>query len=255
MQKRAFKEFKVRKILISTIVRDREQHLPTWFEQIEKFVQQLPNIEFSLSVYENDSIDNSIQIISQCVVPKYFKFFNFKHEQINTEMYDSARDRPDRVKNLAKARNKTIFSPAIDLNYFDDILVIEPDIGYETKDALKIINYEGVGLIPDVYSGISVAIRDGRKLFYDSWATRRTSRERRGEVFPSFQTVPIREFWSTFNGFCIYNAEPFKKGVSFHWYNERFGTFDCDTAVICERFRKHGYSKIYANQEVVFYHP
>ena len=134
----------MRKILISTIVRDREQHLPTWFEQIEKFVQQLPNIEFSLSVYENDSIDNSIQIISQCVVPKYFKFFNFKHEQINTEMYDSVRDRPDRVKNLAKARNKTIFSPAIDLNYFDNILIIEPDIQYEAEDALKIINYEGI---------------------------------------------------------------------------------------------------------------
>ena len=49
--------------LISTIIRNRGTHVPTWCDQLVLLTKQNPNIKFYLSVFENDSEDNTKQVL------------------------------------------------------------------------------------------------------------------------------------------------------------------------------------------------
>ncbi len=94
------------KILISTIVRNRGAFLEEYFEQIESFVKRLSDrYDFSISIYENDSSDNSKEIILAQDYSHFYKSF-IKTEDINTQFFGSVTD-AQRVINFANARNKT----------------------------------------------------------------------------------------------------------------------------------------------------
>ena len=232
------------KVLISTIVRNRAIKLPRYFQQIEEFIEKLSDkFEFSISIYENDSTDNSKKLL------KKYDYKNFKEsfvntENINTQYYCSVVD-AQRVINYANARNKTL--EAVDINKFDWLLIVEPDIIYNFDMASRIITRSDLNFQPDIYSGIAVMNR----VVYDKWATRRHQNEEWGDVFLDFKQNPIKEFWSTFSGVCLYNMSPFKNGIRFGAFNKRLNKYDCDTVVICENFREAGYNKIFANQSIL----
>lgn len=235
------------KILISTIVRNREDKLENYYNQIKDFVNNLSqNFEFSISIYENDSIDNSKHILKSFDY-SIFKCFDLKTENINTQYYPSIPDH-QRVVNFANARNKTLEN--IDIEQYDWLLIIEPDIVYTTNMANRIISRSDLNFKPDIYSGILMM----NNIAYDTWGTRRNQNEEWGNFFEDFGTNPVREFWSTANGICLYNMEPFKKGLQFSAFNKRLNKYDCDTAVLCEDFRLMGYDKIFINQSILSLH-
>lgn len=236
------------KILISSIVRNRENTLDNYFLQIEKFIQHLSdNFKFSISIYENDSIDSSKEKLENYDYSSFEKA-NIICEDIGTPFFGSVIDE-QRVINFAKARNETIKD--LNLNEFDWLLIIEPDVIYDLSVSTEIITRKQLQFNPDVYSGV---LRMGGQV-YDKWGMRRDSQDDWGDVMSDYLENPIKEFWTTANGICLYNMEPFKKGLKFSAFNKRLNKYDCDTAVLCEDFREMGYNKIIINQLLVPTHP
>lgn len=231
-----------KKFLICSIFRNRQKFVYRWYEQILQIVENCKDIDFSLSIYENDSVDGTRYLLENL---NYLPFENVSkiYENLNTFYYGSIQNE-DRVKNLANARNKCLFNENIEISKYDKVLFIEPDFAYSLEDAKKIILHDKD---VDIISGVSIY----RGNFYDSWATRITENDTSGRVEINNSITPC---WSTFNGFCLYNAKPFKEGAKFGWYNDRLKTYDCDTVVICENFRKNGYNSIYVNCSAVFFH-
>jgi hypothetical protein len=236
------------KILISTIIRNRQDKLIQYFNQIERLIDLLKDeYEFSITIYENDSIDLSKIILSKKDYSK-FAYSKVVCEDIGTEYYGSIVD-TQRVINYANARNKTIEN--ININEYDYMLIIEPDILYNPEEIKRIITREDLSRKDvDIYSGVVMM----NNIPYDIWAMRRDKYEEWGGFYLDYLENPIKEFWSTANGICLYNMEPFKNGLKFSAFNERLNKYDCDTVVLCEDFRRLGYSNILINQSILSTH-
>lgn len=237
-------------ILICSIFRNREHHIERWFSQIKKIVNTFVDFNFSISVYENDSTDSTREKLINIFNSSDMDMFDSKrlqYEELQTNYFGSIKDE-QRVKNLANARNKCLNADSLDLAKFTKILFIEPDFSYSLEDSIKILNADSVHQTKfDIISGLSFF----RGNFYDSWATRKTDLDL--ESFVSHKES-IENFWSTFNGFCLYNAKPFIEGIRFQWFNKRLKIYDCDTAVICEEFREKGYNNIVIDCSARFEH-
>lgn len=237
-------------ILISTIMRNASNSIDRYFDQINRALDMMPEHNWFISIYENDSTDNTVEKLRTVNLDR-FVGSNVMFEKLNTTMYPSIKNE-DRVNNLATARNKSIFAKDF-INQIDYVLMVEPDVSYDPSHAVNLVNFKQYNLIDvDVFSGISVISNSGQ--VYDTWATRRNSEEQEGSRFDNWQIEPVKEFWSTFNCVVLYNAEPFKNGIKFSGFNRRLNTYDCDTVVICEEFRENGYNKIYAHQGLECYH-
>jgi hypothetical protein len=237
-------------ILICSIFRNRENHIQRWFLQIKNLVNTFVDYNFSISVYENDSTDSTrqkLKILFDSDEVEIFDNSYFNYDDLKTNYFNSIKSE-QRVKNLAAARNKCLDVNSINLEKFTKILFIEPDFSYSQQDAIKILNAEqSQGIKLDIISGLSYL--NGN--FYDSWATRKTDAQT--ESFTSYKEI-VEEYWTTFNGFCLYNSKPFIEGIRFNWFNNRLKIYDCDTAVICEDFREKGYNKIFIDRSARFEH-
>lgn len=229
-------------ILISTIVRNRADKLPRYFQQIEAFVSLLKDrYDFSIAIYENDSTDESKSIMQNYDYSSFIENF-IKCEDIGTQYFSSIIS-DQRVINYAAARNRSL--DGCDLTKYRWMLIIEPDIIYTNLMMEELITQQCLGYEPDIYSG--VLMMNG--IPYDLWGMRRTQDEEWGGCFSDYLENPIKEFWSTANGICIYNMKPFSHdGLQFSSFNKRLNKHDCDTAVLCEDFRQLGYNKIFINQ-------
>ncbi|MEY4570996.1 MAG: Cryptococcal mannosyltransferase 1 [Bacteroidota bacterium] len=228
------------KFLISSIIRNREHYLYTWYNQLKETVDSNPDHQFYLSVFENDSTDNSFDLLKSF----NFSFFDgvqILNQKLKTRMYGSVVD-SERVMLLATYRNKTLKTEL--LNNCDFVICIEPDIKYNVQDTNKIINNHD-------YDILSAASTHKNNIFYDTWATRPDDKCDR---FYLDLNQGICKLWSTYSCYCKYNAEPIKKGINFGGFNKRLNKFDCDTAVICENFRENGYNKIAADTSIKVYH-
>jgi len=236
------------KILISTIVRNRIKALELWKKQICDLALLMPEHEFHISVYENDSIDGSKQWLSRCVFPEYLiKTYTFNEETLNTIQYGSIKN-DERVHLLASARNKSIFQSVAHIDC-DKIICIEPDIIYDAQQILSIIDSTH-----DIISPCSIDnFNNPEYHMYDRWGTRNIP-EKDGWT-DDVLLKGIIPVWTTFNCFCVYKAEPIRKGAIFDGFNTRLNIHDCDTAVICEKFREIAYSNIVLNADIKVYHP
>ena len=134
-------------------------------------------------------------------------------------------------------------------------MIIETDVIYDTdviEELLFMNDLEETQAPPDIYSG--VLLQDG--IPYDIWAIRWDPRQEWGNLNPSYfgMSKSVHEYWSTANGACLYNAEPFQKGLKFNSFSKLHNKHDCDTAVLCEDFRRMGYDKVYINHDLYLYH-
>lgn len=241
----------MKNILISTIIRNRKNFLHNWYEQIKSIVALDKQNNYYLSVYENDSTDGTQDILKNLDF-SFFLDFNIKLEILNTPSFGSVINE-ERVKLLSEARNQTIYNNKL-LEKCSHILVVEPDVKYDPK--ILIDNIINIGDY-DIISPRSVDIDKSPPCYlYDDWATRKTSNDLTWEIFNKniLRNLSLVSVWSTSNCFCLYKAEPFKRFLTFGYFNERFNRFDCDTAVVCENFRKYGYSNIVLNSSVEVYH-
>lgn len=227
-------------VLICTIVRNEARHLDRWYSQIRVMVTAHPDIGFFLSVFENDSTDGSFQKIIgyDWSVTKARILVT---AQLNNPYYLGGKS-PERTHNLAYCRNQTMYSFPF-LKQQDYVLWVEPDTEFSPEVADRMLNHEKhYGLKLDVFTGKSVHPKTDS--IYDSWGTRKTSNQSDyidgDEGAGGFQPM-----WSTFSCLALYRAEPIIKGIAFGGVNDRLGRPDCDTVVICEKFRAAGYDKIY----------
>lgn len=264
-------------ILICTIVRDSEIFLENYFSQIEKIISLRPQDTFDISILENDSRDNSKLILKNYEYNKFFKNNFILSINLNAPKYGSVAEE-NRVRLLSLYRNQ-VLDQVKDLSLYDKIIWIESDIFYIPEQVINLIDSNF-----DVYSGISLRCNyDSLKNYNfncqqwldnlytkpfdgwlhgcrDGWATRikpehlvePISGDEYLKYFESKkQDIP---FYSTYNSFCVYNAEPFVKGVRFDYINKRYNRFDCDTYVICEELNNLGYNKIYINKDIKILH-
>lgn len=241
----------MKKILISTIVRNSEKHLNRWYENIKTLCLLDKDNQYYLSVYENDSIDRSVELLNKFDF-SFLEDYKIKSEKLDKPLFGRVINE-DRVKLLSESRNKSIYNNKF-LESASHVLVIEPDINYNVKAIVEnIINLGDF----DIISPRSVDIdKDPPCYFYDDWSTRKTSNDLKWKIFDKnvLINLGIVSVWSTFNCLCLYKSEPFKRFLTFGYYNERLNRFDSDTAVVCENFRKYRYLNIVLNSQIEVYH-
>lgn len=240
------------KILIYSIFRNSSSNIDNYYQQLVQTINKLKeSYEFYISLYENDSTDNTKEKLAALDF-SFVKNFSLISEQIGSNFYGKSIKDEDRVKNLAAARNKAIHANDF-LNQVDKVLCIESDIYYETTCIKNLLNFQKDNNLPsvDIVSAVSY---QGKDKLYDTWATRRNNTEESGDLFENKENKKFDIYWSTFNCICLYNAEVMRQGAIYDWYNSRLKKFDCDTAVICEKFRDLGHDNIFIDYRSVCSH-
>lgn len=271
----------MKNVLICSIIRDQHRLLGLWWLQLRRLYDELKNeCNITLSIYENDSVDDSKNIIDGLLQKKFIETI-FLSEKLGTQKYGSIWD-VNRIKNLANARNQCLNN--VDLDKFDKIVYIEPDIIYDSVWCAELIlarHPAQVGIIPDIYSGLSLRSFSHPKesmYVYDTAACRMDKDDiywdfNKENEFWGRSLIPtnlggidtncLHRIYSTFNCFCVYNAEPFKRGLRWKYINKRInaskicvedGWLDCDTSIICEDFRSMGYNNILLNKNCIVRH-
>jgi len=241
MPKKNTKNEKREKVLIYSIIRNRASSMPRFYSQLKKLVKALPEYDFYLSIYENDSDDRTkIEIFNKDW--SFFKGIAIVSENIDTEYYGSVKD-AQRVENLAKARNKAIELGGF-LNNVDYVLMIEGDVLYTTDDVKRLLDFKNIEPDFDIVSSISLR-KNGKH--YDWWATRTSAKYNpdRSEIEDNYEQKQYGKYYSTSNGLCLYRAKPFQDGVRHHWINKVTKEFDCEMVVLCQNFKNAGHENIY----------
>lgn len=237
------------KVLVYSIIRNEAKFIDGYYNRLRMMVKALPNYEFYLSLYENDSTDGT----KQKLLSKDWSFFagvSIISEDIKTKDYGSVKDE-DRVKNLSIARNKAIEAGGF-LKFVDYILMIESDMIWDVSVVKKIFSFKKKEPDFDIVSGITIR----NKGLYDSWATRKTPEfiPNKPVLEPNYRIKAYDKYYSTSNGLCLYRAEPFREGVRYGWINTVTKEADCDTVVVCQYFHERGYSNIYILHDAEIYH-
>jgi glycosyltransferase involved in cell wall biosynthesis len=237
-------------VLVYSIVRNIESRVDSYYQQLKSIVDQSPDYDFYLSIYENDSTDQTKKMLYS----KDWSFFSgvsIITENINTKFYGSVKD-ATRVENLAKARNKAIEAGGF-LDKVDYILMVEGDNKFKTQSVRELLNFKNVEPEFDVVSGVSIRPSGSH---YDWWATRTTAifNPDKSELDPKYKQKEYGEYYSTSNGLCLYRAKPFQDGVRHGWINNVTNQFDCEMVVVCQNLRDAGYTNIYINYKSLSFH-
>ena len=112
------------KFLICSIVRNRVSYLNGWIEQIKSVIDKMPDHEFSLAVYENDSEDGTKEWFGDLF--SFENLFNqvvVEMEDLFTPEFGSVKD-SHRVLLLAEARNKWL--DLIDIKDYEKSFGLNP---------------------------------------------------------------------------------------------------------------------------------
>lgn len=227
-------------ILLTTIVRNEARYLDRWHSQIKDIVGHFRSEHsFGLSVFENDSEDGSALKLGT------FDWGDLPRSITTARLgspYFVGGKHPFRTQLLADARNRAIFGFPM-LASMDWVLSIEPDIQFTMEVVDRLINHERhYGRRFDIFTGKSV--HPGTVRLYDSWGTRKTAGQTDWAEADSTENG-LEPLWSTFNCLALYRADAIRQGHTFGGVNPRTSQPDCDTAVICERFRQTGFNEIY----------
>ena len=236
-------------ILVYSIVRNEGKYIDRYYDQLKSMVQENPEYDFLLSIYENDSTDDTKKKIQEKDWG-FFKDFSFITEKLRTKSYGSVKI-AERVKNLSIARNKAIEAKDF-LERSDYVMMVESDMRFSPDTVSQILNFYKLEPHFDIVSGLTV----NNHPIYDSWATRKSPDFTSHEEVRKYDVTskPYEKYYATSNGICLYRAEPFKEGVRYGWINPVTRKFDCDTVVVCQNFHKRGYENIYIIHTAKIYH-
>jgi len=232
------------RILICSIIRNREPFLFGWKDQILCLKDENPGITFDLSVFENDSNDGTVEHLKE-IEPELKDELNnvwLQSLQKGWPYFGSIRAEK-RVEYLAKARNECLekANAEVGLEHYDKVLFIEPDIDYNPEQVSQLFWVDDD--ISSPYSVHPLHVQTHHWI-YDSWATRI---EPEDDIFkgPRIFDMPDRlSVAATFNCFCVYRAKPFAEGARFSGINPLTDSWDCDTSNICYEFTNRGYKRI-----------
>jgi glycosyltransferase involved in cell wall biosynthesis len=237
-------------VLIYSIVRNIENNINQYYAQIKDIVAKSPEYNFYLSIYENDSTDQTKKLL----MSKDWSFFDgvsIITENINTKFFRSVKD-ATRVENLAKARNKAIDAGGF-LDKVDYVLMVEGDNRFKTDSVRALLNFKNIEPEFDIVSGVSIRPTGTH---YDWWATRLTPifNPDKSELDPQYKQKEYGKYYSTSNGLCLYRAKPFQEGIRHGWINNVTNEFDCEMVVLCQGFQDAGYNNIYINYNSLSFH-
>lgn len=238
------------KVLVYSIVRNIDANFNNFYSQLKDLVTSTPDHEFYLSIYENDSTDDTKKKLFTSDW-SFFSGVSIITENLNTEFYGPVKD-AQRVENLSHARNKAIEAGGF-LDKVDYVLMLEGDITYKTSSVHKLLTFGSKEPDFDIVSSVSIK-EDGTH--YDRWATR-TGPEylsSRSEIEKDFKRLSHGRYYSTSNGLCLYRAEGFRKGARHHWVNTVTKEADCEMVVVCQKFQELGHGNIYINYGAFAYH-
>jgi hypothetical protein len=231
-------------ILFCSLIRSKEPYLKKWHDNVKGIKALQPYWNFNVSLYENDSEDNSVELINSFDW-KWCDWFKLTSEKRGRKYMMSTERK--RIERLSSYRNMCIWQFG-DLDSIDRIIMNDVDCDFNPRDAAEIIEES---LKWDVYSFASRDSGTGDEL-YDRWATRREPSDKWWDDKPYDQNGN-NLVWTTGNGFVCYNPEPFRRGITFGYANNRFPYIDEDNslkhhdvenAVVCENFRSIGFNKI-----------
>jgi hypothetical protein len=236
-------------ILVYSVIRNESRYIDRYYDQVKEIVSTFPGYNFILSIYENDSTDDTVEKI-QSKDWSFLKDFSFISEKLMTNNYGSVKSK-DRVKNLSIARNKAIEVPGF-LERSDYVMMIESDMRFDMDTVRQILEFKNLEPDFDIVSGLTV----NNHPIYDSWATRKGPRFTSHEEVRKFDVTskPYDWYYATSNGICLYRAQPFKDGVRYGYINPVTNKFDCDTVVVCQNFHAAGFDKVYIIHTAKIYH-
>jgi len=230
-------------------MRDSATNLVSYHNQMKENVLENPEFNFILSIYENDSLDDTTVLLNRFDW-SFLSDISIINETLNAPKFGSIAVE-ERVKNLSSARNKAITAKNF-LEVSDLILMVESDMKYDIGSYKNLLNFKKKNSLKnvDIVSAVSWHNTNGKRKHYDAWGTRITENDLMSKLKKGWKHKSYDQYYGTCNGLCLFKSEPFKKGARYGWYNERLKTFDCDTIVICEEFHKMGYHDIFIDYTV-----
>ena len=232
-----------KKVLVYSIIRNNAKKITQYNNQLRDVVKALPQFDFYLSIYENDSDDGTKQKLFSNDW-SFFKGVSIVSENIGTRLFGSTKDE-ERVHNLALARNKGIEGGGF-LDLVDYVLMVEGDNVYTPESVVNLFKFEEQ--VPDFDIVSAVSLRSNNT-HYDWWATRTTAvfNPTNSELEVDYKRKKYGKYYSTSNGLCLYRAKPFQDGIRHHWINTVTKEADCEMVVLCQNFQAAGYGNIYIN--------
>lgn len=232
-----------KKVLIYSIIRNNAKKITQYNNQLKHVVKALPQFDFYLSIYENDSDDGTKERLMSHDW-SFVKGVSIVSENIGTRLFGSTKDE-ERVHNLAIARNKGIEGGGF-IDIVDYVLMVEGDNVYTPESVVNLFKFEEE--VPDFDIVSAVSLRSNNT-HYDWWATRTSAvfNEKNSELEIDYKRKKYGKYYSTSNGLCLYRAKPFQEGVRHHWINTVTKEADCEMVVLCQNFQAAGYGNIYIN--------
>jgi len=247
-----------KKVSVFCIWRDSENTIYKTLKQLEN-LESIDGFEFSYFFYENDSKDNTVEILEQWLLNRSGKI---QSEILNAKKFGSVVD-PERMKFLCECRNKC--KQLADNNSFDYSLLIDSDIEFHNHNFL--IQIEDLNKLENAVM-ITANVRQNIKDFafnqnLDSYYDVYAFRDRHGtdgiyfSDCPSFKRddqlnwklgIPIITM-SSFGGFAIIKSEIFNK---VNWSSD----LHCDHVNMCFEISKYGCiycsprSKVYVDLDI-----
>lgn len=227
-------------------MRDAGNHIPYWIDQLNNIADKYREHDFSLSVYENDSVDDTVWRLEQAA---FYGFVSteYKSEVLGLPKFGSTKE-PERVQGLAMARNKAVMQSRV-YDQVDAVMAVEADCRFDVDDIGYLFEYWDE---TDIVSGWTA--QPGTNYLYDAWATRkRNLREYDSDnnsLHSTHGSVTREQYASTFNGVCLYRADVFRQVGGYGWQSPIDGEPDCDTAVICQKFIEAGHDRIWIDSRL-----
>lgn len=237
------------KILICSIIRNEAEFFDNYYNRLKDIVRTFTEYDFYLSLYENDSVDET----KQKILNKDYSFLSgvsIISENISTKYYGSVKDE-DRVKNLSNARNKALLAGGF-LDKVDYLLVIDVDVEFKMPAVEKVLKFKNQVSDFDIVASATKR----KRVLYDQWATREGPKYDPAiqELFEEYRLKPYKKYYSVSSGFCLYRAQPFKDGVRYDYINKITEEADCEMVIVCQNFMERGYDKIYMAHEAEMFH-
>lgn len=243
-------------IAIVSIARNVEKYLETSLSTFQELETKFKSVKYF--IYENDSTDNTVNIIKKWQTSK--NNVTFINEKLDTpHMPLSTSD--IRTSNLANARNKCI-------NYIKSIsssidYVIVMDIDFQSFFIDGLLNSFGwLSIVKDIsaLAGFSFILKDRNKdtylINYDCWAYRHnwwTDTYSIGSGLMGWFNhwipivgSPIFQVNSAFGGSCIYKPE--------FYINGEYKGYDCEHVTFHKNlFAKNKNFKLFVNPAQIMY--
>lgn len=240
------------KISVFCIFRDSEKSLSRLFSQLED-IEGMSGFEFSYFFYENDSKDNTRELIKEWISSRNGKFL---YEDLGAKKFGSVTD-PERMRFLCECRNKC--KDLAEENDSDYSLLIDSDISFNRLNfVIQLLSLQtledAVMTTPNVRQPIEdLTFGESGDSYYDVYAYRDNCGNK-GIYFsdcPSFlkqdqedwkDGKPIKAL-SAFGGFAIIKSKIFN---SVRWSAD----INCDHCNMCYQISRKGQIYVIPNSVV-----